>query len=239
MGAAHGELLLAVIHEGVPMADLPGLDGPFGLGGAVGIHRTHQRRGGAHGLVHIGAAAVQGSQIFLPGSQLLRRLLRQGFQVLQRGQRIILADQLQAFLPAIIQVFGPDGAGGLHRFPVAAHQQGHHGLLAGADPGKQVFQHRVAGLAGHDGDVFHIRIRLQSSDAHFHHQAAHLILQVVAAGADDLRRAAARLMQDGAHVLDAAAGRAHDTEGPPVGDGGKHQGHAVDVGHAAVRPHTE
>ena len=46
-------------------------------------------------------------------------------------------------------------------------------------------------------------------------------------------------MQDGAHVLDAAAGRAHDAEGPPVGDGGKHQSRAVDVGHAAVRPHTE
>ena len=127
-------------------------------------------------------------------------------------------DQFKGPQGTVVQIPGPDGAGLLDGLPVAAHEEHDPGLAHLTDTGKELDQNAVRGLAGNEDDILGLGVGLQGVDAHEHGDAAHRLLQVVAARADGLAYAASRLVEDGRHMLDAGAGGAHDTEGAAIVD---------------------
>ena len=99
--------------------------------------------------------------------------------------------------------------------------------------------HRGGGGLGDENDDARAGIVREPFDARPHHEAAHSIVEIVAAHADHLRKPFAEAIDETRYFLEPRARGADEADASAAHDIGEAQGHAVQDGRAAVRPHDE
>ena len=198
-----------------------------------------------HGLVAERAAGVEAADVLLRGRHLAGDLLGQRLRLLLAHGELhkvlhrLALKQGDRLVRGILQRNGGDQAFGLDLRAVAADEADDHRLAGVLGDVEDLGGDLLGRGLGDERDDLGVRVVDQRVEPQLHHQAADLLLEVAAAGADDLRHAAAQLRNDGADLLRARAGRADHADLALGHDVGKRQRHVVDDRGATVGAHDQ
>ena len=134
---------------------------------------------------------------------------------------------------------GGDRAGPADGRGVAAEKVDDDGLARLAREVEDAAGDGGGGGLGDQDDDARPRVGREALDASLHHEAAHALVEVVAAHADHLRAALAEAIDEAADLLEPRAGGADEADGPAPDGIGEAERHAVEDRGAAVRAHDE